>query len=621
MPREKIPSNLPEKRNGRILMLMIILLILRIPCESQIVTADTLLKLGLEHHDIAMRAWLSGDTMTALAGFKKATDPLRDYQDCMIDRDDSLLSKFRQMTARNPRSPTLNYLTGRLLRRGGSRWLDMEAGERFLKTAIELMPAYPWPYLSLGYRLQEAGMYDSAAQWYQLAITVDSSFELAYENLISTYHQAGDLEDSVWVEQVLMSKMPFSNSGFSRKLKLIRLETDPALRLERYNGLLSGAVKAQQKWSLLQRILSEIPDDRPMMLDSVARTIIELGGVEYRKLRQYAYQRLLGLAIKQGLNSVEDLGREIESTNDPFLLSRIGIYLDTVGYPEKGLPYLEAGYRVSTKENAFNTLIVGLFTDEELESTAMSWRTFLAYRIGSTLVHLDRDDEAEDYLTIAAVGRDSSQIVDAYFELGRLFLRRGNRDRALNWFIQGLAMKGDPQVKAQVAELLGSESDVDGLIRSAQDTKSRTASDFVLLSISGKSVRLSDLRGKIVVLSFWATWCLPCVREFPFLDTLAERYREDQRITSIAITMDESRDSVQSFLSRHPTSREILFSDGTNLEFDVREIPALFLIDPAGNIRYTHRGFDGNGQKFLEMMTSEINQILTLQPESVERGR
>ena len=116
------------------------------------------------------------------------------------------------------------------------------------------------------------------------------------------------------------------------------------------------------------------------------------------------------------------------------------------------------------------------------------------------------------------------------------------------------------------------------------------APDFTLNGADGKSVKLGDLRGKRVVLSFWATWCPPCRAEMPDLDRVARDYR-DQGVEVLAIDQLESPDRVASFLSEigigaSPAIVPVFDSEGTVAQdYRVTALPSTFVVDAEGVIR------------------------------------
>jgi len=124
---------------------------------------------------------------------------------------------------------------------------------------------------------------------------------------------------------------------------------------------------------------------------------------------------------------------------------------------------------------------------------------------------------------------------------------------------------------------------------------STSAPDVVLQGPAGAPVRVSDYKGKVLLVDFWASWCVPCKASFPALDAI---YREFQPkgLEVLAVNLDEQRRSADAFLAQHPHRMAVLFDPkGVAPEaFGVKGMPTSFLIDKTGAIRFTHTGYSGN---------------------------
>jgi peroxiredoxin len=115
---------------------------------------------------------------------------------------------------------------------------------------------------------------------------------------------------------------------------------------------------------------------------------------------------------------------------------------------------------------------------------------------------------------------------------------------------------------------------------------------FELAGPSGKAVRLADLRGKVVLLNFWATWCPPCVREMPSMEALYGKYR-GRNFEVVAVSLDERGAAVvMPFLERLKLTFQVaLDPDGeVSAVYGARDLPSSFLIDPAGNVIAAAKG-------------------------------
>jgi thiol-disulfide isomerase/thioredoxin len=103
---------------------------------------------------------------------------------------------------------------------------------------------------------------------------------------------------------------------------------------------------------------------------------------------------------------------------------------------------------------------------------------------------------------------------------------------------------------------------------------------------------LSEFKGRVVLVDFWASWCAPCKVSFPALDALHEEFH-DAGLEVVAINVDEDAKSARAFLSGKSPSMTVLFDPkGRSPEaFKVEGMPSSFLIDREGNIRFRHMGF------------------------------
>jgi peroxiredoxin len=124
---------------------------------------------------------------------------------------------------------------------------------------------------------------------------------------------------------------------------------------------------------------------------------------------------------------------------------------------------------------------------------------------------------------------------------------------------------------------------------------SLAAPDFTLQDMSGKTVKLSDQRGKVVLLEFWATWCPPCRAAVPGLEQLHKAYK-DKGLVVLAVSMDQGGwDEVKSFVAeQHITYTVLKATDAVAEQYQVRSIPMTLILNKEGKIsrRYLGMGSD-----------------------------
>lgn len=118
------------------------------------------------------------------------------------------------------------------------------------------------------------------------------------------------------------------------------------------------------------------------------------------------------------------------------------------------------------------------------------------------------------------------------------------------------------------------------------------APDFTLKSNQGKNIRLEDLRGEVVLLNFWASWCGPCRQEMPLMNDIYEEYK-DLGFTILAVNVDEDSADADRFLSAVPVDFPVLYDNDSKVseQYQVDAMPTTVLIDRDGNKRFHHRGY------------------------------
>ncbi len=140
------------------------------------------------------------------------------------------------------------------------------------------------------------------------------------------------------------------------------------------------------------------------------------------------------------------------------------------------------------------------------------------------------------------------------------------------------------------------------------DKDRHVAPDFALKDADGKTVRLADYKGKVVLLDFWATYCGPCRIEIPWFMDL-ERTRKDKGFAVLGVSMDDNGwEDVKPFLAELKVNYRVVIGDDATAQSygGVDSIPTAFLIDKQGKIAAIHIGLDGGGRKEFEDGVDEL---------------
>jgi FolB domain-containing protein len=132
------------------------------------------------------------------------------------------------------------------------------------------------------------------------------------------------------------------------------------------------------------------------------------------------------------------------------------------------------------------------------------------------------------------------------------------------------------------------------------------APDFTLPQLDAGTVHLSDLRGRVVIMEFWATWCGPCRFSTPSLDVIFRKFR-DRGATVLLMNQGENPETVRRWVNGRFQAPILLDQDKrVAWQYGVRGIPRLFIVDQAGQIIYAHSGYRGGLERDLTTILNEL---------------
>ena len=138
----------------------------------------------------------------------------------------------------------------------------------------------------------------------------------------------------------------------------------------------------------------------------------------------------------------------------------------------------------------------------------------------------------------------------------------------------------------------------------------RTAPDFALKSSTGENLRLSEYRGDVVMINFWATWCGPCRQEMPLLDELYQLY-ERVGFSLLGVNIDDDSRRAMQMIDELGVNFPVLFDARKEVSelYEVEAMPVTVLVDREGNVRYVHHGYKpGYEDKYLDQVRSLLRE-------------
>ena len=134
--------------------------------------------------------------------------------------------------------------------------------------------------------------------------------------------------------------------------------------------------------------------------------------------------------------------------------------------------------------------------------------------------------------------------------------------------------------------------------------------EFTLPARDGGKLSLSELKGQVVMINFWATWCGPCRQEMPLLQQIQAKY-EPLGFTLVGINVEPDSTEAEAWLTKVPVSFPILFDRQNTVaeSFGVVGMPSTVFIDRSGNVRYVHRGYKpGDEARYADMVRSLVKE-------------
>jgi cytochrome c biogenesis protein CcmG/thiol:disulfide interchange protein DsbE len=135
------------------------------------------------------------------------------------------------------------------------------------------------------------------------------------------------------------------------------------------------------------------------------------------------------------------------------------------------------------------------------------------------------------------------------------------------------------------------------------------APPFSLATAHGETIALQNLRGRVVYVDFWASWCGPCRRSFPWMNEMQQRYG-DHGLTIVAINVDRRRADAEQFLKNNAARFAVVYDDvGTTPQsYSVKGMPSSYLINAQGTIVDVEQGFRDDRKDALE---DQIRSLLS----------
>ncbi len=359
--------------------------------------------------------------------------------------------------------------------------------------------------------------------------------------------------------------------------------------------------------------------DAPDSAETMARRIISGDDGRTREIRQRGLSTIYNILRKKDRNRIPVFAEEVYNESNPYLLLQLGTFIaDSLDNTTLGIRHLEKAYEITSAESVYETVAHGRYDIKWLNSVAESFKYGrVALALGEKYYKQKNYDNALKYLLESAPVNERDKYPNAHYLLGYTYKDLRKKEEAVKWLVTGLVLKDDKKAMSALESLvkeLEMKKTALQLILEERMKKANPATDFTLSTLKNERVQLSKLYGKVVMLDFWATWCVPCVGELPQLTKLYEKYANNKNVLFYSIDVNEQAKIIEDFMTKKGYSFEVLIAEGTDVQksYGVEAIPTKFLIDKKGRIQFTHIGVPPN-EDVVEQLSKEIDELLQLE--------
>ena len=415
----------------------------------------------------------------------------------------------------------------------------------------------------------------------------------AVASLLYWFPQVGAKERADQIKAEAIAADPKGPVAMMERRREVFAEKDPRKNLELLDEFLADfpqkgqildsllAMKAQLlirsgEFDKAAAHLESMPKKDANFYNSLAWDLIEKG-------------EELERAVAWAKTGVELLRNPDPSTKPPYLSetrwrkgleSQLGMILDTYAFgldkmgklDEAEKTYEEAYALTKGREAEINERLIGCYVKKGRYDKAMA--------VG---------------LECVEKGQSTDQLVEQY---KKAYIRSRGSEEGFDELLAGAKNKAAADLRAELKKKL----------------VNKPAVDFSLKGLEGNVVKLSALKGKVVVIDFWATWCGPCVASFPFLQKIYEKYKSNPDVMILALNTWENEEGaereakVKKFMDEKKYTFPVLFDDNIVYKYGVDGIPTKFFIDKKGMIQFMSVGFEG--AKMVEAMSVQIEMLL-----------
>ncbi|HEX8197425.1 MAG TPA: redoxin domain-containing protein [Pyrinomonadaceae bacterium] len=560
-------------------------------------------------------------------------------------------AEYENLMAKNPANPIYPAALGIALFAESS-----QARRGWFETVTKLAPDWTWGHYAKANLLKDKEPETAVAEFSRAIEKNPSSPEAYTEAIFIQEFRLKKISDAIATAEKMASQPDLRASGLGNLWRL-RLKADATEEAKaKLRHELSQIAASSKNIQLLAAVRTAYSDllKEAEAAQLIERKISEIDSTWYAERGTAKASTALG---NNGTYSIVYSGRQLSILNK---LRKIDYFLETQEQTIQLEQLLTLNPNSELKQNIYDRLL-GLAIQGEKDAAIVKYgeelialdpkNAMILATVALSLANQKQKlEKALGYVRLAeeltrelrtikhvSSGSQNKFEEEYYSEKGQIERYKARRARVLHsygWVLSQMGQHAEAEPKLREALELGrSEKSLSHLaeilrrlnrLEEAEkfaleakneytasikrQFKNEPAKDFELSTIDGRKVKLSDLKGKVVMLNFWATWCKPCIEEMPMFVKAYNKYKNNG-FEILAITVDdiEDRPKVVTFANQRKINFPVLYDESIAKLYGVNSYPTTFFIGKQGNIRYQNKGLHvANAERELETVIEEL---------------
>jgi pentatricopeptide repeat protein len=406
----------------------------------------------------------------------------------------------------------------------------------------------------------------------------------------------------------------FNQTGMEKRGKEIKdsiLNVNPRGYLALQDKLRSVLSTPNPSPAEIEKIMTDFPEIEPSMKNMLMNVLIN----SYIKTKDF--DKAEELISKQDIKS----GSQYNSIAWP-LIEKGENLEKAVAWAAKGVELIrkQKADKKSATPNEIKNMdsSLGMVLDTYgygLEQLGKTGEAMNAYSESYLLTNGTNDDINSRYVQLLAKSADYAKAIEV---AEACILKEKANDKIKEAYIAAYKQLHGSSAEAEAKlNKLAAEAKAKLMMNLKSQMLNKPAPDFNLKDFEGNFVKLSDLKGKVVVVDFWATWCGPCKMSFPALQKMVNKYKDNPDIQILALdtwerekTVAEKEKKVKEFIAENKYTFKVLFDDADIVsKYEVTGIPTKFIIDKNGMMQFKTIGFESE-QKMIAEMEAQFELLL-----------